>query len=100
MTRRPLAVSLAVLALAAAIVGSVLVGAPPAEAHAILTQSDPPVNAQLSESPQLVSGFFSEPVDDRLSSLEVFNGSGDRVDNDDLTFGPEPERMSITLKDD
>ncbi len=65
----------------------------PADAHAILVRSDPPVNARLQDPPPLVSGFFSESLDTRLSSLKVIDGSGERVDSGQTSFGPEDTRM-------
>ncbi|MFQ5808231.1 MAG: CopD family protein [Armatimonadota bacterium] len=71
--------------------------ADPAEAHALLVRSDPAENSELQVSPDQVIGFFSEPLDERLSSLEVLDGAGERVDSGKTTFGPEPERMSIGI---
>lgn len=66
-------------------------------AHAILIRSDPAVNGQISDSPSIVTGFFSEGLDNRLSTMEVVDGSGENVDNGQLTFGPEPERMAVGI---
>ncbi|MEX0683501.1 MAG: CopD family protein [Dehalococcoidia bacterium] len=82
----------------------VLVGwlssAPGASAHAILVRADPAINGQLQSSPAIVTGFFSETVDQRLSNMEVFAGTGERVDNGELTFGPERERMAVGVDDE
>jgi copper transport protein len=68
-----------------------------ASAHAILLRADPAVNGELQSSPDIVTGFFSESLDQRLSSMEVVDGTGERVDNGQITFGPEPERMAIGI---
>ncbi len=68
-----------------------------ASAHAILLRADPAVNGELQSSPDIVTGFFSEPLDQRLSSMEVVDGTGERIDNGQTTFGPEPERMAIGI---
>ena len=94
VTRTGLAVLLPMLALA----GLLSLRVDDAEAHALLVQSDPPVNAELQGAPQLVFGIFSEALDERLSSLEVVDGTGERVDDDTLVFGPEAERMSIGIE--
>ncbi len=84
------------LAAAAAIAFSAL--APrPASAHAILVRSDPPVNARLTDPPAAVTGFFSEVLDTRLSSLHVVNGKGERVDSGETSFGPGPRQMSARI---
>jgi len=69
----------------------------PAEAHAILIRSDPPVNARLQDPPPVVSAFFSETLDTRLSSLKVVNGEGKRVDSGETSFGPDAAQMSTTI---
>ncbi len=69
----------------------------PAEAHAILIRSDPPVNARLQDPPPVVSAFFSEALDTRLSSLKVVNGEGKQVDSGQTSFGPDAAQMSVTI---
>ncbi|RLC58934.1 MAG: hypothetical protein DRI30_01750 [Chloroflexi bacterium] len=68
-----------------------------ASAHAILLRADPAVNGELQASPDIVTAFFSEPLDERLSGMEVVDGTGERVDNGQVTFGPEPERMAVAI---
>jgi copper transport protein len=86
-----------VIALAAIVVVLTWPGVPGASAHAIPIRSDPPENAQLMDPPSIVTVFFSEGLDQRLSSMEVLDGNGERVDNEALTFGPEPERMATGI---
>ena len=71
-----------------------------AEAHALLIRSDPAENAELRVAPDQVIGFFSEALDQRLSSLRVVDGTGERVDDGETAFGPEAERMSIGIPDE
>ena len=68
-----------------------------ASAHAILLRADPAVNGELQASPDIVTGFFSESLDQRLSGMEVVDGAGERVDSGQITFGPEPERMAVGI---
>jgi copper transport protein len=77
-----------------------LAQARPADAHAILLRSDPQVNAELAISPDQVVAFYSEPLDERLSKIEVFDGSGGRVDNEEIVFGPAVEQMSVGIDAD
>ena len=74
-----------------------LTAAPAAQAHAILIRSDPPVNARLQDPPPVVSAFFSEALDTRLSSLQVVNGEGKRVDSGETRFGPDSAQMSTDI---
>ncbi len=69
-----------------------------AEAHAALVRSDPPVNARLSDPPTVVSAFYSESLDSRLSSMQVIDGGGKRVDSGEVMFGPDPTQMSIAVE--
>ncbi len=68
-----------------------------ASAHATILRADPIQNGELQTSPDIVTGFFSEPLDERLSGMEVVDGTGERVDNGQVTFGPEPERMAVGI---
>lgn len=96
--RRLVALPIAIaLALAAFGIVAVALLPPSAEAHALLVQSDPPVNARLQDPPTFVNGTFSEDLDDRLSSLQVLSGTGDRVDSGETTFGDDPRQMRIDI---
>ena len=68
-----------------------------ASAHALLVQSDPPINARLLDAPTFVRGTFSESLDNRLSSLQVLDGAGENVDSGETTFGPEPAVMRTDI---
>jgi len=71
-----------------------------ASAHALLVQSDPAINARLQDPPTFVKGTFSESLDDRLSSLQVLDGTGENVDSGETTFGPEPAVMQVDIPDE
>ena len=45
---------------------------PPAYAHALLVRSTPAANAVLDVPPVQVEIFFSEPLEENLSSIKVF----------------------------
>ena len=95
MVPRP--IFLAVVLLIAAVAW---IQAPPdAEAHAALVRSDPAVNARLSDSPTAVTAFYSESLDPQLSSMKVLGGEGNRVDSGEASFGPDPNQMSVAVKD-
>ena len=71
----------------------------PASAHANLLQSVPEANAQLERSPVQIELFFSEPIEDAFSTIEVLNGAGERVDNDDAQVDTaDPTHMTVSLR--
>src|SRR5712691_3757083 len=49
-------------------------------AHALLVRSDPPVNAQLRDPPGVISMFFSEAIERKISTARVLDSSQQRVD--------------------
>src|SRR4051812_17529489 len=55
-------------------------GSPPALAHALLVRSDPPVNAQLRQAPTAITMYFSEAVEQKISTARVVDGNNKRVD--------------------
>lgn len=87
----------AALAACLALASVLLLPSGRAEAHALLVRSDPAENAELRVPPDQVIGFFSEELDNRLSSMRVVDGTGERVDAGQTAFGPEAERMSIGI---
>lgn len=95
-------VRLALLVFMALIVGGVATWPPSAvHGHALLVSSDPPVNARLLDLPLQVTASFSEALDDHLSSLQVLDGRGNRVDVGPTSFSDtDPRRMSVGLRSD
>lgn len=51
-----------------------------AEAHALLVRADPPVNSQVREPPAVMTLYFSEGVERRVSTVRVVNADKQRVD--------------------
>jgi copper transport protein len=51
-----------------------------AEAHATLVRADPPANAQLREPPEVMTLYFSEPLERRVSTIRVLDSMRARVD--------------------
>lgn len=67
-------------------------------AHAHLKAAEPAANAVLAAPPAAASLLFSEAVEPRLSSIEVRNAAGERVDARDLAAPPgEPMRLRVSL---
>ena len=66
-------------------------------AHASLLASDPAEDAVVPLPPSRVTLTFAEPVDTRLSSIEVTTTDGKRVDRDDFTPTDGGRRAAVTL---
>jgi copper transport protein len=70
----------------------------PVSAHALLLRSSPAANAVLAQPPVQVELFFSESVDGTLSSIKVYNTSGNEVDVGDVRVdASDPTRMTVSL---
>lgn len=69
-------------------------------AHAVPFESSPTAGQRLTDSPAEVVVHFTEPVYEEGTWIRVFNGDGERVDNDDLQiqFGSEPV-LTVTVSD-
>ncbi len=75
--------------------------APVAAAHAVLASSSPAGGSRLDEAPLFVSVVLTEPADEDVSSLQVLDATGTRVDLGDLDFthGSQP-MMRVSLPAD
>ncbi len=71
---------------------------PSAHAHALLVRSNPAANAVLEVPPVQVEIFFSEPLEENLSSIKVFDSNGVSVDVGDVRVDPvDPTRLTVSL---
>jgi methionine-rich copper-binding protein CopC len=57
-------------------------------AHAFLERSDPPVGSKLHSAPTGVRIQFTEAIEPRLSSIQVFDTTGKQVDKKDTHSDP------------
>src|ERR1051326_7946409 len=70
----------------------------PVFAHALLIRSNPSANAVLTVPPVQVELFFSESVEEQLSSIKVFDTNGTEVDVGDVRVDTtNPTRMTVSL---
>lgn len=70
-----------------------------AEAHAALVRSNPESNEQLRFAPARVSLHFSEPIERKLTQIEVLTREEERVDADDIEFADDnPSFASVGVK--
>ena len=67
-------------------------------AHALLLRSNPAANAVLTQPPVQVELFFSEAVEEKLSTIKVFDSNGAVVDVGDVRVDlADPTRMTVSL---
>ena len=52
-------------------------------AHAFLERSDPPVGSKVHSVPTAVRIWFTEAIEPRFSSIQVFDATGKQVDKKD-----------------
>ncbi len=87
-----LAVALMLALLAAALL------LPSVSAHANLVRSTPAANSVLTESPQRVVMWFTEPMEANYSEAQVLDSSGVRIDTGDSSVDSnDPTVMSVGL---
>jgi copper transport protein len=72
-------------------------GASGALAHAVLLRSTPAANARLPAPPANVDLFFSEPLDKKLSTVDVRDTNGVQVDKKNVSFSSDPTEMRDDL---
>jgi copper transport protein len=71
----------------------------PVLAHANLLVAVPEANATLDRPPAQIELFFSEPIADSFSTIEVLDISGKQVDGEDAQVDPaDPTRMTVSLR--
>ena len=86
-------------ALAALLVGLLLVAPQTALAHASLLRADPSPGAVLEAPPARVTIWFTEPVEPRFSEIQVLDVQGQRVDNSDSAVDRnDPTALSVSLR--
>ena len=89
------------VALALVIAALVLSRPDLASAHANLADADPAPNSVLEAPPSRITIWFTEPLEPSLSTIEVFDSQGTRVDKDDSAVDPrDPTVMYVTVRDD
>ncbi|MGC2627012.1 MAG: copper resistance CopC family protein [Candidatus Udaeobacter sp.] len=57
-------------------------------AHAFLEHSDPPVGSKVHSAPAAVRIWFTEAIEPRFSSIQVFDSTGKQVDKKDTHLDP------------
>lgn len=72
---------------------------PPAFAHALLLETEPPRGAVVPESPHRVALTFNERVETAVGSIRVYDGNADLVDTGGLERSA-PEVVSVPVDDE
>jgi copper transport protein len=69
-------------------------------AHADIVRSDPAANAVLEQAPAQITIEFTEPVEPRLSKIEVLYADGSSADNNDTWRDPnDPRVLHVSLQE-
>ncbi|WP_203752760.1 copper resistance CopC/CopD family protein [Cellulomonas chitinilytica] len=76
-----------------------VLGATPAQAHAVLVGSDPVSGAVLAVAPDVVTLRFDEEISDRLSSARLVDGGGGVVGGTRSQVGPDERVLTLALPD-
>ena len=68
-------------------------------AHAVLARADPPANSQLREPPEVLTLYFTEPLERRFSSARVTDGTAARLDERVEFDDRDATAMRVVLKE-
>ncbi|MCB0162616.1 MAG: copper resistance protein CopC [Anaerolineae bacterium] len=71
-----------------------------AKAHALLIKSEPDRDAVLKQTPHQISAWFSQELETKLSSMQVFDLQGNQVDSGDGSVDltdPDHALMIVSL---
>ena len=66
-------------------------------AHAFLEHSDPSVGSKVHSAPAAVRIWFTEAIEPRFSSIQVFDATGKQVDKKDTHLDPSKSFASAGL---
>jgi copper transport protein len=81
------------------LLGFLFLAVRPVAAHADLLRSVPEANAMLTRPPVQIELFFTEPLDPGFSTIQVLDGRGQVVDNNDARVDPaDATRLTVSLR--
>ncbi len=87
----PLALFAAALAL--------LLSPPAVRAHALLVRADPQPNAELTQPPEAIQFWFSEPLETTFTGARILDASGAEIPTGAPRFDPEdPTHLTLPLE--
>lgn len=70
-------------------------GTCPADAHAFLQRAEPPVGGTVTAAPTEIRLWFSEPLEQRFSGVDVATVSGGRVDTTPARLDDADHRILV-----
>src|SRR3989304_5741199 len=82
-------------ALCLVVVLAVVLGSSAAGAHGVQVASDPLPNAQLQETPELISVTFSEPIEPSVSTIQLWDQNARQVPLGRFEFFDDPKQMAV-----
>jgi copper transport protein len=77
-----------------------LISADRVYAHAYLDRSSPEANEIVSEQPERVEMWFTEPLEPQFSSAVLYDASGELIDTETSSVLSDPYRMNLPLSPD
>jgi copper transport protein len=83
----------------AGVTAGALFAAPVAWGHAVLVATTPANDAVVAESPDEVVLRWNEPVEGALGAVQVYDGNGERVDDDEIGR-PSSAEMAVGIDGD
>jgi copper transport protein len=76
-----------------------ILGAGPAEAHAVQVTASPEPNSELTKSPDQLSVSFSEEIEPAVSTMQLWDGQAKEVPLGGVSF-PSTEQMVVSVSQD
>lgn len=87
----PLAIFAAAMAL--------LLAPPAARAHALLLRADPQPNAELTQPPEAIQFWFSEPLEETFTGARILDATGTEIPTGAPQFDPDdPAHLTLPLE--
>src|SRR3989304_10357377 len=83
-------------ALCLVVVLAVVLGSSAAGAHGVQVASDPLPNAQLQETPELISVTFNEPIEPSVSTIQLWDQNARQVQLGAPEFSEDRKTMTVT----
>jgi methionine-rich copper-binding protein CopC len=64
-----------------------------AQAHAFVQHAEPAVGSKVKQAPREVRIWFTEPIEPKLSNIEVFDSTGRQIDKKDMHLDPRNKAL-------
>ena len=78
---------------------ALLLSPPAVRAHALLVRADPQPNAELTQPPEAIQFWFSEPLEQTFTGARILDAAGTEIPAGAPQFDPEdPTHLTLPLK--